>query len=118
VDTLKVDRSFISRMKNDPENMEIVRAVIALAHSLGLDVVAEGVEEAGQLCSLMDLKCECVQGFYFHRPLSPHDAEALLHRRTFDDDSSPRHAMTTAMQDCRDQVDAEERERRSRGEDA
>jgi diguanylate cyclase (GGDEF)-like protein/PAS domain S-box-containing protein len=117
VDTLKVDRSFISRMKNDPENMEIVRAVIALAHSLGLDVVAEGVEEAGQLCSLMDLKCECVQGFYFHKPLSPHDAEALLHRRTFDDDSSPRHAMTTAMQGCRDQIEAEERERQSHGED-
>jgi diguanylate cyclase (GGDEF)-like protein/PAS domain S-box-containing protein len=102
VDTLKVDRSFISRMKSDPENMEIVRAVIALAHSLGLDVVAEGVEEAGQLCSLMDLRCECVQGFYFHKPLSPGDAEELLHRRTVDDESSPRHRMTEAMDGCRE----------------
>jgi diguanylate cyclase (GGDEF)-like protein len=106
VDTLKVDRSFISRMKSDPENMEIVRAVIALAHSLGLDVVAEGVEDAGQLCSLMELKCECVQGFYFHRPLSPVDAEELLHRRAAQDDTSPRQRMTDAQQECFEREEA------------
>ncbi|WP_285906753.1 EAL domain-containing protein [Pseudodesulfovibrio pelocollis] len=103
VDTLKVDRSFISRMKTDPENMEIVRAVIALAHSLGLDVVAEGVEDAGQLCSLMELRCESVQGFYFHKPLSPHDAEALLHRRAEGGDAAPGHQMREARQDCEDE---------------
>ncbi|ADU61368.1 MAG: EAL domain-containing protein [Pseudodesulfovibrio sp.] len=105
VDTLKVDRSFISRMKSDPENMEIVRAVIALAHSLGLDVVAEGVEDAGQLCSLMELKCESVQGFYFHRPLSPTDAEDLLHKRAAQDHTSPRQRMTDAQQGCLDQAE-------------
>ncbi|MUM77263.1 EAL domain-containing protein [Pseudodesulfovibrio sp. F-1] len=102
VDTLKVDRSFISRMKTDPENMEIVRAVIALAHSLGLDVVAEGVEDAGQLCSLMELRCESVQGFYFHKPLAPHDAEALLQRRAEGGDASPGQRMREARQGCRD----------------
>jgi diguanylate cyclase (GGDEF)-like protein/PAS domain S-box-containing protein len=100
VDTLKVDRSFISRMKSDPENMEIVRAVIAMAHSLGLDVVAEGVEDAGQLCSLMELRCESVQGFYFHRPLAPHDAVDLLLRRAAGDATSPGQRMRDARQEC------------------
>ena len=81
VDTLKVDRSFISRMRTDPENMEIVKAVIALAHSLDLDVVAEGVEESEQLCSLIDLECECVQGFYFHKPMPTEAALELLKLR-------------------------------------
>ncbi len=78
VDTLKVDRSFIARMKVDVENMEIVKAVIALAHSLELDVVAEGVEQPEQLTSLIDLNCECVQGFYFHKPLPSNEAAALI----------------------------------------
>lgn len=78
VDTLKVDRSFISRMKTDPENMEIVKAVIALAHSLDLNVVAEGVEKVEQLNSLIDLECECVQGFYFHKPLNNQAATELI----------------------------------------
>lgn len=69
VDTLKVDRSFIGRLGLDPENMEIVRAILALAHSLGLDVVAEGVEEREQATMLRSLGCEFVQGFYFARPL-------------------------------------------------
>jgi EAL domain-containing protein (putative c-di-GMP-specific phosphodiesterase class I) len=110
VDTLKVDRSFISRMKSDPENMEIVRAVIAMAHSLGLDVVAEGVEDAGQLCSLMELRCESVQGFYFHRPLAPHDAEELLRRRAAGDATSPGQRMRDARQKCDDNDETAEAE--------
>ncbi len=78
VDTLKVDRSFVSRLGLDPENQEIVRAIVALAHSLGLDVVAEGVEENGQATLLRDLGCECVQGFYFSRPLDVERAEAAI----------------------------------------
>ncbi len=78
VDTLKVDRSFISHMRTDPENMEIVKAVIAMAHSLDLNVVAEGVEQIEQLDSLIQLDCECVQGFYFHKPLSNEAAGELL----------------------------------------
>ncbi len=69
VDTLKVDRSFVGRLGLDPENREIVRAILALAHSLGLDVVAEGVEEQEQAKMLRALGCEFVQGFYFARPL-------------------------------------------------
>ena len=98
VDTLKVDRSFISRMKTDPENMEIVRAVIALAHSLDLEVVAEGVEEPDQVCSLINLKCECVQGFYFHKPLKEEEAQNLIRSREGED--SPRAHLTEVKKDC------------------
>jgi len=80
VDTLKVDRSFVGRLGLDPENQEIVRAIVALAHSLGLDVVAEGVEEGGQATMLRALGCECVQGFYFSRPLDGEKAEAAIGR--------------------------------------
>jgi len=78
VDTLKVDRSFVSRLGLDPENQEIVRAIVALAHSLGLDVVAEGVEESGQAAMLQALGCECVQGFYFSRPLDVDRAQETI----------------------------------------
>jgi len=70
VDTLKVDRSFISRIQSNPEDMEIVRAVVLLAHSLGMEVVAEGVELPEQLSAVEGLHCEFVQGFYFSRPLN------------------------------------------------
>jgi len=78
VDTLKVDRSFVGRLGLDPENQEIVRAIVALAHSLGLDVVAEGVEESGQAAMLKALGCECVQGFYFSRPLDGDHAQETI----------------------------------------
>jgi len=78
VDTLKVDRSFVGRLGLDPENQEIVRAIVALAHSLGLDVVAEGVEESGQAAMLHALGCECVQGFYFSRPLDVDRAQETI----------------------------------------
>jgi len=80
VDTLKVDRSFVGRLGLDPENQEIVRAIVALAHSLGLDVVAEGVEESGQAAMLRSLGCECVQGFFFSRPLDGVRAEEAIGR--------------------------------------
>ncbi|MDD4953154.1 MAG: EAL domain-containing protein, partial [Desulfovibrionaceae bacterium] len=78
VNALKMDRSIVSRIDKDPESMDLARAVVAMAHSLGLIVVAEGVEQEGQLSRLKDLKCESAQGFYFHRPLDQAEAEALL----------------------------------------
>jgi len=110
VDTLKVDRSFISRMESDPENMEIVKAVIALAHSLDLSVIAEGVEDPNQLCSLLDLNCECVQGFYFHEPMSTEKALNLLERRETAGSTSPKHKMTKAKRDCHAAIMKEEDE--------
>lgn len=101
VDTLKVDRSFISHMKTDPENMEIVKAIIALAHSLDLDVVAEGVEHPEQLCSLINLDCECIQGFYLHEPMPMADALKLLQKRDKGGDGEARKKLSKASRDCR-----------------
>jgi EAL domain-containing protein (putative c-di-GMP-specific phosphodiesterase class I) len=104
VDTLKIDKSFIQRMSSDSENMEIVKAVIALAHSLDLTVVAEGVEESDQLCSLLDLDCQCIQGFFFHRPMSTKKAMDLLKLRETASDASPKSNVTTAKQECQDEI--------------
>ncbi|XWK89931.1 MAG: EAL domain-containing protein [Phormidium sp.] len=78
VDTLKVDRSFVSRMEDSSENLAIVQTVIMLSHKLGMDVVAEGVEKASQMEILRDLGCEYVQGYYFSKPLNSEAATALL----------------------------------------
>ncbi|HEX8148527.1 MAG TPA: bifunctional diguanylate cyclase/phosphodiesterase [Pyrinomonadaceae bacterium] len=78
IDTLKIDRSFVTRMANNLENVEIVRTIVMLAQVLGMDVVAEGVETKDQLKILRDLKCEYGQGYYFSRPSSPADAEKII----------------------------------------
>ena len=68
VDTLKIDRAFISYMDSDPESREIVRVIIMLAHNLGLKVVAEGTETEEQINLLKQLDCEMAQGYFFSRP--------------------------------------------------
>lgn len=78
VDTLKVDRSFVSRMEDSSENLAIVQTVIMLSHKLGMDVVAEGVEKVSQMEILRELECEYGQGYYFSKPLNSEAATALL----------------------------------------
>lgn len=78
IDTLKVDRSFVSSMEDGSENGEIVRTVIALAKTLRLDVVAEGIETIHQLHQLRILGCEYGQGYLFSRPVPIDEAEKLL----------------------------------------
>ena len=78
VDTLKVDRSFIMDLDTNPKSRVIARAILALAHSLEKDVIAEGVETKKQLDFLRELGCEKVQGFYLSRPLAREAAEELL----------------------------------------
>ncbi|MDB4963067.1 MAG: diguanylate cyclase protein [Myxococcales bacterium] len=80
VTTLKVDRSFVQRIGVSNERPEIVRSIVSLAHNLGMDVTAEGVETAEQLERLRQLECEHVQGFYFAHPLSAQDAGAAIAR--------------------------------------
>jgi PAS domain S-box-containing protein len=75
VDTLKIDRAFISNMDIDPENREIVRAIIVLAHNLGLKVVAEGTETEEHINLLKQFNCEMAQGYLFSRPA---DDQAML----------------------------------------
>ncbi len=77
-DTLKIDRSFVSHMEHDAQKREIVRTTVALAHNLGLDVVAEGVETREQMVLLRDLGCEYGQGFHFSRPLNSVAAGELI----------------------------------------
>ncbi len=70
VDTLKVDRSFVNAMTNDPRAMSLVSTVIALAHNLEMDVVAEGIETEEQAKFLRLLRCEVGQGYFLGRPMS------------------------------------------------
>lgn len=78
IDVLKIDRSFIGRIGRQGEHIEIVRAIITLAHNLGIDVVAEGVETAEQLAQLRKLQCEYGQGYFLSKPLTVQEAEALI----------------------------------------
>ena len=81
IDTLKVDRSFVSSMEDGSENGEIVRTIIGLAKTLNLDVVAEGIETIHQLHQLRILGCEYGQGYLFSRPVSVEKAEILVKER-------------------------------------
>ncbi|MBZ5706129.1 MAG: EAL domain-containing protein [Acidobacteriia bacterium] len=74
IDTLKIDRTFISKMDVDAETREIVRTVIMLAHNLDLTVVAEGTETKEQVEQLKEFDCELAQGYFFSRPA---DATAM-----------------------------------------
>ncbi len=77
-DMLKIDRSFVNRMGDEGENLAIVRTIVALAHNLGMQVIAEGVETASQLAQLRSLGCEYGQGYFFSKPVDSKTAEALL----------------------------------------
>jgi diguanylate cyclase (GGDEF)-like protein len=77
VDTLKIDRSFVSLISD--ENYAITKTIIALAHSLGMKVIAEGVETADQLTYLKNLNCEEAQGYFFFKPLNLQLVESLLY---------------------------------------
>ncbi len=78
LDNLKIDLSFVQQMHKAPENLEIVRAIVALAHNLGLEVVAEGIEADDQHGELCTLNCEYGQGFLFSRPVDEKQALAIL----------------------------------------
>jgi diguanylate cyclase (GGDEF)-like protein len=74
VNTLKIDRSFVGRIGEAAENIEIVRTIVSLAENMGMDVVAEGVETLSQLSQLRKLNCQYGQGYLFSRPV---DAESV-----------------------------------------
>ena len=78
IDTLKIDRSFVTRMTENSENAEIVRTIVVLAQNLGMDVVAEGVETNDQLALLQKLGCENGQGYYFSKPVNNDGAERII----------------------------------------
>ena len=80
VDSLKIDRTFVSRMDKHDSGLEIVRTIIALARTLQMNVIAEGVENDSQLQLLRALQCPMAQGFYFSKPVDMTSVEALLRR--------------------------------------
>ncbi|OHX14253.1 diguanylate cyclase [Chromobacterium sphagni] len=75
---LKIDRSFIADLHCDSDDAAITRAIVSIARSLGLDIVAEGVERESQRRFLLEQGCDCAQGYLFHKPLPKAEFEALL----------------------------------------
>lgn len=82
VDTLKIDRSFVNKMDVELEKLELVRTIATLAWNLGMDVVAEGVENQNQLSHLKALGCEYAQGYFFSKPVDQAKTEQLIAARS------------------------------------
>ena len=80
VDRLKVDRSFVSNLETGVRDRSIASAIIKMSRTLGLTVVAEGVETFSQMLYLQEQQCEAAQGYLFSKPLAIADTEALLRR--------------------------------------
>lgn len=80
IQTLKIDRTFVLTMLESTGSMEIVRAVAGLAHNLGIEIVAEGVENREQLNRVRDLKCDYAQGYHFSKPIPISVAFKLLEK--------------------------------------
>lgn len=87
IDTLKVDRSFVNGLGGHGENSEIVQTIIMLAHNLGIEVVAEGVETNEQLEHLQQMKCGYGQGYFYSKPVDPKKAEELIRERSSSEQS-------------------------------
>ena len=81
VDKLKIDQSFVRDLENDPGDAAIVSAIITLAHNLGLEVIAEGVETEGQMNILSRYRCDEAQGYFFSHPLFKEEADVWLAER-------------------------------------
>lgn len=80
VNTLKIDRSFVGRIGEAAENIEIVRTIVSLAENMGMQVVAEGVETLNQLSQLRKLNCQYGQGYLFSRPVDPESVTSWISR--------------------------------------
>jgi EAL domain-containing protein (putative c-di-GMP-specific phosphodiesterase class I) len=95
IDKLKIDRVFISEIASRPEDASIVRAIVSLAHSLRLKVVAEGVETPAQLEFLKAVGCDEYQGYHFSRPLPGNEFERLIREKANSEPLTEEDAMRT-----------------------
>lgn len=77
ISTLKIDKSFVDHIPDNKQDVAIIKSIISLAKNLDLQVVAEGVEELGQLLCLQRYDCDLIQGFYYSKPVSSKEIEAL-----------------------------------------
>ncbi|WP_413166765.1 PAS domain S-box protein [Capilliphycus salinus ALCB114379] len=84
IDTLKIDRAFVVATNSELKNKAITQAIVTLAQSLGMEVIAEGIESKDQLEQLKQLKCEYGQGYLFSKPICKTEAEMLLETKSFD----------------------------------
>ncbi|MGA1624824.1 MAG: EAL domain-containing protein, partial [Prochlorothrix sp.] len=82
LDTLKIDQSFVRDWSHNSKASHIIAAIVALGRSLGLTLIAEGVEQQEQLEFLRSIHCDYAQGFFFHRPLSVDQFTLLLRRES------------------------------------
>jgi EAL domain-containing protein (putative c-di-GMP-specific phosphodiesterase class I) len=78
VDTIKIDQQFIAKLGTDPASRAIVSAITQLAHSLGMTVIAEGVETAEQHRELIELGCDLFQGYFFAQPMAVAALDRLI----------------------------------------
>lgn len=78
INALKVDRSFIHEMDRDHKSSELVRAIVAMAHALGISIIAEGIETENELHDLKGLMCDYGQGFIISRPMDPESTGKVL----------------------------------------
>jgi diguanylate cyclase (GGDEF)-like protein/PAS domain S-box-containing protein len=90
IDVLKIDRSFVCDITTDPDDAAIVTAIMALAHTLDIAVVAEGVETQEQLAFLRARGCDVMQGYYFSKPVDAEALTALLKKTTKQGKCQPR----------------------------
>jgi diguanylate cyclase (GGDEF)-like protein len=81
IDVLKIDRSFIDRVNSGQQDIEIVRAIVAMSHNLRMTVVAEGIETAEQMAAVRGVGCDKCQGYLIARPMNAEDATAYLRSR-------------------------------------
>ena len=79
VDALKIDRSFISQLTENPEGETLIRTLVQLGKALSIETLAEGIEQPAELTLLREEHCDSGQGFLFARPLEVDAAEAFLH---------------------------------------
>lgn len=84
IDTLKIDRSFLHDVPGEHKSTAIVSSIISMANSMGLNIIAEGVEELPQLTYLLERSCNEVQGFLFSKAVPPEAIENLLREASFE----------------------------------
>ncbi|HEY2738484.1 MAG TPA: EAL domain-containing protein [Thermoanaerobaculia bacterium] len=92
MDILKIDRSFVSRIEEAEGNLAILEAIVTLAHQLGMEVVAEGIQTAGQVKKIRSLGCEYGQGFLFSKPVPGEDVEDLIAAKPHEHAAAPDQA--------------------------
>jgi Amt family ammonium transporter len=100
VSVLKIDKSFISKLDCSDKDFELVRIITLLGKSLGIRLVAEGVENRSQLEKLREMGCDCAQGYLFSRPQCTEKTEGLLRQIAKETNSSYSGIITAPIQDA------------------